>query len=175
MMTHASPGLNVLIIWPWYMFPSPLHSTKSETKSSWVVFKNNEHVLCIMIDTNIPNTHDMKNHRMTFSWSLFFVWWVYTYRQISNIWGTLVGDQIHGHSDVAGASPVGEIIWTNVDIFYLRIYASLGLNELRWWLVACPAPSHYLNQCSCTKTLSLYRGRTVSHDRILLQGTPACC
>ena len=31
----------------------------------------------------------------------------YTYRQGSNISGTLVGDEIDDHSDVVGASPVG--------------------------------------------------------------------
>ena len=30
-----------------------------------------------------------------------------TYRQVSNIWRTLVGNKIVGHSDVVGASPVG--------------------------------------------------------------------
>ena len=31
----------------------------------------------------------------------------WTYRQVSNISGTLVGNQIVGHWDVVGASPVG--------------------------------------------------------------------
>ena len=33
--------------------------------------------------------------------------WCATYRQVSNISGTLIGNQIVDHSDVVGASPVG--------------------------------------------------------------------
>ena len=33
--------------------------------------------------------------------------WNFSYRQVSNISGTLVGNKIVDHSDVVGASPVG--------------------------------------------------------------------
>ena len=34
-------------------------------------------------------------------------YFLFNYRQVSNISRTLVGNQIVGHSDVVGASPVG--------------------------------------------------------------------